>query len=198
MQQQQKMSDATDTINHEETQEIHETQETQSEDSMTPITLRLPRGLMDDLEEAVIHQGRQYLTEVARSLGLPAKDVIRICLGTGTPQVIPVIWGSTKEEKQCPWWDLCGEGLWRRCPRRRLTATHPCQVHEHASATCRLSTDPFIQALPLYHPVRHDGVIYWIDRSHPAVAYTEDGYQTTGFCWVKHRGKRGLWKLPKA
>ena len=184
------MTDATETIHHEE-----------KEDSITPITLRLPRGLLNDLEETVIHQGRQFLTDVARSLGLPAKDVIRVCLGTGAPQIIPVLWGSTKEEKQCPWWDLYGEGLWRRCPRRRLTATHPCQIHAAtatAAASCRLDTDPFIKALPVYHPVRHAGVIYWIDRSHPAVAYTEDGRQTTGFCWANHRGKRGLWKLPKA
>lgn len=191
------MTDATDTIHHEE-----------KEDSITTITLRLPRGLLNDLEETVIHQGRQFLTEVARSLGLPAKDVIRVCLGTGAPQIIPVLWGSTKEEKQCPWWDLCGEGLWRHCPRRRLTATHPCQIHATAAAAtaataataaaCRLGTDPFIKALPVYHPVRHAGVIYWINRSHPADAYTENGRQTTGFFWAEDHGKRVLYKLPKA
>jgi hypothetical protein len=170
------------------------------EHSITPITLRIPRGLWKDLEETVIQQDRQFLTEVARSLGLPVKDTLRLCLGTGAPQVIPVLWGSTKEEEQCPWWELYGEGLWRPCPRLRLTSTHPCQKHAAAAAvaTSRLSTDPFIQALPLYHPVRHDGVIYWINRAEPAVAYTEDGLQTEGFRYIKHRGKRGLWKLPKA
>ena len=35
------------------------------------VTFRIPRGLWRDLEETVIQQDRQFLSEVARQLGLP-------------------------------------------------------------------------------------------------------------------------------
>ena len=36
--------------------------------------LRIPHGLWKDLEDTVIQQDRQFLTEVARNLGLPVKE----------------------------------------------------------------------------------------------------------------------------
>lgn len=159
-------------------------------------TLRLPRGLWSDLEETVILYDRQFLTEVARSLGLPVGDVLRRCLGTGAPQTVPILWGSCAdaEEKgaRCPWWE-CRGYLWRPCPRPRLTASLPCAIHER-STPCPLAlldTDPYLRKLPTYEPLQHEGDLYWWDPKGTLPLLTEDGISiddvTIRRC--KYRGK---------
>jgi hypothetical protein len=156
---------------------------------MTSLTLRIPKGLWADLEETIIQQDRQFLTEVARSLGLPIPDVIRRCLGTGAATAIPVLWTpfSTTEEDSdeevtspnatpCPWWTATG-ALWRPCPRARLSPTLPCLLHEGltSSPTCRLGTDPFILALPKRWPVRFRSKLMWVDPLGLEPPLHEDG-----------------------
>lgn len=139
-------------------------------------TLRLPRGLWADLEDTVILHDRQFLTEVARSLGLPVGDVLRRCLGTGAPQAVPVLWGACAGAERCPWWE-CRGYLWRPCPRPRLSPTLPCAIHER-STPCPLAlleTDPYIRQLPTYSPVRHEGVLYWWDPTGAGPVLCEDG-----------------------
>ena len=153
-------------------------------------TLRLPRGLLDDLETAVIQADRAFLTEVARSLGLPVKDVLRKCLGTGAPATIPVLWGPVEDEAdedeetetkiQCPWMDCKGKGLWSACPRIRLAPTLACAVHIHARAgpTTRLATDPVIRAVSSATPIEWRGCLYWVNFEDPdtnSPVFREDG-----------------------
>jgi hypothetical protein len=171
----------------------------------TQITLRLPKGLWADLEETIIQQDRQFLTEVARSLGLPVPEVLRRVLGTGAPQPLPVLWtpptATADDPTACPWWE-CHGALWRRCPRTRLSPTMPCPVHER-STPCpftRLDSDPVIRALPWRTPVMSRGHLYWIDPTGEALPLTEDGRPDTtcSFRWIHHRGKRILARVPVA
>jgi hypothetical protein len=143
-------------------------------------TLRLPRGLWADLEETVILHDRQFLTEVARSLGLPVGDVLRRCLGTGAATAVPVLWGSCADGdagSRCPWWE-CRGYLWRPCPRPRLSATLPCAIHERSTPCpmALLESDPYLRRLPTYSPIRHEGVLYWWDATAKASpVLREDG-----------------------
>ena len=139
---------------------------------MTHLTLRIPRGLWKDLEETVIQQDRQFLTEVARTLGLPVAEVLRKCLGSsGTPQ--PVLWTSSAdgdEETQCPVWTLRGF-LWKPCARVRLSPTKCCPLHEPIPLNGRLAND--IKDLPVRIPVQHEGTLYWFHKGSPLLH--EDG-----------------------
>jgi hypothetical protein len=184
----------------------------------TFITLRLPRGILEDLQETVIQQDRQFLTEVGLSMGLSRSEIgamIRMVLGTGAPQTIPVLWAppawdptatdaatdDTEEEADarpykhfCPWWERHGEGLWRRCPRHRIGPQLPCPIHER-SLPCpltRVYTDPVIQELPLLYPFTHDGRLFWTRDTPGAPCYNEDGTVPTDgtICFVTFRGQR--------
>jgi hypothetical protein len=177
-----------------------------SESLCTFQTLRLPRGLWRDLEETVIQQDRQFLTFMARELGLPVQEVLRRCLGTGAPQAVPVLWmphtateevdeeededGVASSAAICPWWECHGDGLWRRCPRLRLSATLPCQIHERCTPCprARMDHDPHLADIPVYKPIRHKGRLYWFDPTDSAApVYAEDGTREPGVCIRKVR-----------
>jgi hypothetical protein len=166
-------------------------------------TFRLPRGLWQDLEETVIHQDRAFLSDVARSLGLPVQEVLRRCLGTGAQQPVPVLWApsSSTTLPTCPWWECHGEGLWRRCPRLRLSPTLPCNIHERCTPCplARLDSDPVIRDLPWSHPITWNNRVYWIDPTNSdTFAYREDGSIETDFRfrYVNFRGRRILFAAP--
>jgi hypothetical protein len=149
-------------------------------------TLRIPRSLWADLEETVIQQDRQFLTEVARSLGLPVQEVLRTCLGTtGARTQVPVLWAGPKTEDDCdeccPWWEQHGDGLWRRCPRLRLSSTMPCVIHERTTqgGMARLNSDPYIQGLSFVIPVWWNEALYWVDPDCKAPPFREDGSVVT-------------------
>jgi hypothetical protein len=147
-------------------------------------TLRIPRGLWNDLETTIIQQDRQFLSEVARQLGLPVQEVLRRCLGSsGVSQTLPVLWApsASAEPDVCPWWECHGDGLWRRCPRLRLSSTLPCQIHERCTPCplARLHTDPYIRGLPTRIPVRWDSELYWVDPTGERPPFREDGSTET-------------------
>ncbi len=159
------------------------------------VTFRIPRGLWRDLEETVIQQDRQFLSEVARQLGLPTQEVLRRCLGNGAAQPVPVLWMQKGPSPcACPWWERHGDGLWRRCPRLRLSSTLPCQVHERCTPCplARLDSDPHIQALPFMQPVSHEGRVYWYDPTGGSPLFREDGtVETEGSIrFINHQGER--------
>ena len=159
---------------------------------MTHLTLRIPRGLWKDLEETVIQQDRQFLSEVARSLGLPVAEVLRKCLGSsGTPQ--PVLWTSSAEEDeetQCPAWTLHGY-LWKPCTRFRLSPTKCCHLHEPIPPTARLASE--IKDLPVRTPVRHEDTLYWMGSPGAPLLHEDGSSVTTGTLrYVDFRGTRLL------
>ena len=165
-------------------------------DTAELVTFRIPRGLWRDLEETVIQQDRQFLSEVARQLGLPIQEVLRRCLGTGAAQPVPVLWMPVKgpAPSACPWWERHGDGLWRRCCRLRLSATLPCQVHERCTPCplARLDSDPHIQELPWLQPIRHEDRLFWYDPTGENPLLAEDGSVVTDGCirFIEHREQR--------
>ena len=154
--------------------------------------MRIPRGLWKDLEESVIQQDRQFLTDVARSLGLPVADVLRKVLGTGASQLVQVL-TSADDADQCPWWDRVGEGLWRPCCRQRMSATQPCQIHVRVGpSNARLGIDSRVTNLPTLNPVLYEGIIYWVSDDPDVCVFREDGViaHDLEFKKVLFRGKK--------
>lgn len=165
------------------------------------LSLRIPRGLWHDLEESVYQQDRQFLTEVARSLGLPPADVIRRCIGVmGQQTAIPILWAppQTDSPAACPYWECHGDGLWRRCPRLRLGNTLPCAAHERVTAgtpRTALHSDPVIQALPWRTPVRWRDELFWVDPTGDAPPFDEHGFAvpTIQFKRIRNAEDKPIW-----
>ena len=124
-------------------------------------TFRIPKGLWDDLEDTVIQQDRQFLTEVARSLGLPVKDVLQACLGPkATP--IPVIWNPYGPIETCPYWNQ-HQSLWKPCMNPRMSPTMPCCVHEDGGGRLQSELGELVRRIP----VKRGGILYWVDPLDP-------------------------------
>lgn len=157
------------------------------------VSLRIPRGLWNDLETSVIKQDKQFLIEVARSLGLPIKDVLSKCL-VGRPTCVPTLWLNHDDPEGCPWYSARGS-LWFRCERKRLSPNLPCCIHERPSQANLLGTDQIIQTAVRCLPVRREGVLYWVRPDGTAVH--EDGSPKEGgiFIMSSHKGRRiAIWK----
>ena len=139
---------------------------------------------MADLEETVIQQDRQFLTEVAKALGLPPAEVIKRCLGTGAPQTMLI---GEEDTGLCPWWDKTGL-LWRPCFRLRLTETTACSVHIHSkpSQQCCLGSDDRMAIIQEATPLLWKGTLYW---STPDTTVREDGTPVPfTFKQIEHEG----------
>jgi hypothetical protein len=104
---------------------------------------------------------------------------------------------ASTELDVCPWWECHGDGLWRRCPRLRLSPTLPCTIHERCTPCplTRLHTDPVIRALPYATPLRLEDELYWVTES--GAAFREDGSAVAGrFRRITHRDQQ-LWVFSK-
>jgi hypothetical protein len=160
------------------------------------IPLRIPKGLWDDLEASVIQQDRQFLTEVAKTLGLPVQDVLKKCLGPTTTNV-PVLWMHRSDAGDaCPWWTRFGT-LWKPCQRSRLSPTQPCCIHERPTSQHMLQKDERLQSLSSRIPVKRKGILYWVDPDGIAPPLHEDGSveKDGNFQFVQFKGKQiAIWK----
>ena len=137
-------------------------------------TILLPRGVIDDIDTALIITDTHWLRYVASYLGLPKADVINLCLGKkGVPQVVLV---GMDAEGQCPWYDRHGSGLWRRCQRPRLTPSGPCQLHDRPRQEAKLT----VSEGPVY-PYEFNDRIYWTVDEPDADVFREDGTIETKF-----------------
>ena len=140
---------------------------------VTPQTLHIPRGLWEDLRESIILADRQFVTYVAKELGLNTGEVLRKVLGTyGSAQIVHVLTSSNDNEGRCPWWNRYGSGLWRQCARQRCSPTLPCQFHATPTGIQRATLD--VSALPRARPLRFKGVLYWLSPVSNDV-FREDG-----------------------
>lgn len=169
---------------------------------MEELTIRIPKGLWTDLEQAVIQQDRQFLTEVARSLGLPVAEVLRKCLGTGAPQKVAVLAGSPADDPAaCPWWSRSEGGLWRPCARQRLSPTMSCEAHLHAKTGpdhC-LGSDMTIATVAELQCGIYKDEIYWFSADDSTHVYREDGSiePDLKFKFANFRGRRVCIPLKK-
>lgn len=156
------------------------------------VSLRIPRGLWDDLETSVIKQDRQFLTEVARSLGLPVQDVLRKCL-VGRPTCVPTLWLNHEDPERCPWYSARGS-LWFRCERKRLSPNLPCCIHERPGQHNLLGTDPVILNAVRRVPVKHEDTLYWVGPDGSALY--EDGTPKEGtFILTTFKDRRiAIWR----
>lgn len=146
---------------------------------MTTQSVRMPYGLWDDFQEALIIQGRAWLKEVARELGLPAADLIRLCIGkSGVPQAVLI---AAEPQEQCPWFNCLGDGLWYPCQRQRLRPTAPCQFHERPSDQSQSSLLVDGLGLGFVYPYSFNGKIYWTADEPGAAVFREDGTVETAF-----------------
>lgn len=138
-------------------------------------TLRIPRGLWADLEQTVIQQDRQFLTEVARTLGLDQKEVLRKCLGTsGTSTAVTCLVGE-ETESLCPfYYRSINSYLWTPCCRIRTSLTTPCALHTFTVPSSLLihKDSPAFTCLPVVKPVSFNEKLYW-------VLFDEGGKETT-------------------
>jgi hypothetical protein len=141
------------------------------------LTLRMPRGLWDDFAATVYQQDRQFLLDVARDLGLPPREVLDRCLGRLGPTSVPCLWTPARAEPPdaCPYWTCCGDSLWRRCPRTRLSDSLPCALHERSTGGTKHQSDPDLQAMPWLIPLRDGENLVWVDPAGVEPPRTEDG-----------------------
>ena len=153
-------------------------------------TLRLPRGLLEDLCDTIAQQDEIYLRYVARELGLPVREVLQKCgvqgMQASERRSIPVLWmppglDINDESIICPWWECHGDGLWRRCPRIRLSSSLPCMVHERCTPCPRAccptrSDDVGIKGMRRVTSLRdHNDNLWWIDPAGHYPPFREDG-----------------------
>jgi len=176
---------------------------TTPEPELTMETLRIPRGLWNDLEETVIAQDKQFLRMVAKELGLNPNDVIQKCLGkTGETKRIPCLLAGEEVESLCPWFTRGGplDLVWTPCGRLRMSATTACPIHKHSrpSSCCALNSSPTIQALPTLTPILYQESLYWAlfdeDNKRTIEVFREDDSLETGlqFFWVTFKDERVL------
>lgn len=164
-------------------------------------TLRIPRGLFADLEQTVVQQDRQFLTEVARTLGLDPKEVIRKCLGTTGSSTAIVCLTGEETESLCPFYFRSPESyLWSPCSRVRTSKTSPCALHTFNLPSPFLihKDSPAFTCLPVVEPVSFNEKIYWVlydeDRKQTTMVFNEDGsISNLSFKWF--RWKEGGGKL---
>lgn len=164
-------------------------------------TLRIPRGLWADLEQTVIQQDRQFLTEVARTLGLPVAEVLRKCLGTsGASTAIACLVGE-ETESMCPFYFRSLDSyLWSPCTRIRTSATTPCALHIFAIPSPILihRDAPAFKCLPVVTAVTFNEKVYWVlfDKAgdKTKMVFNEDGTleESLYFKWIRFKGERVL------
>jgi len=136
--------------------------------------IRLPRGLLDDLQTADILQCRAWIAYVARETGKSPHEAIQRVMGMGALQPVLV---AAEPQDPCPWHDRLGDGLWRPCRRQRLTPTMPCQIHERPASSSSL----YPPEVDMVFPYLYKGRIYWTVDEPDADVFREDGMLETGF-----------------
>jgi hypothetical protein len=155
--------------------------------------MRIHRGLWADLETTVIHQDRQFLTEVAKTLGLPVQEVLKKCLGNGVQTPIIVLEGDNTDHC-CPWSMKIGH-VWTPCSRVRLTESSACYIHRDIKPNPTLKLTKDLDSIPTVIPVEYNDVIYWWCPTNPDIPVVcEDGtvVPNLSFKYILHKGEKQL------
>lgn len=122
---------------------------------------RMPVGMLDHLQTICARQDQQFITDVARILGLPAAEMRRKILGTlGTPTLVCTESDPWWMGTQCPIMVQCSHtNMWSRCG-------HMSEAHgtcwRHRFTKTPVFTDPQFAEMDKRTPFRLDGELYWV------------------------------------
>lgn len=138
---------------------------------------RMPVGLFDHIQTVCARQDQQFITDVARILGLPgaaAHDMRRKILGTlGTPTLVCTESNPWWTGTQCPIMIQSPCGMWTRCGS-------VCESHgkcwQHRKSKKPVYTDPAFAEMESRTPFRYDGELYWVSEKDGSVL------DSTGTC----------------
>ena len=126
---------------------------------------RMPIGLLDHIQTVCARQDQQFITDVARILGLSgvaAHDMRRKILGTlGTPTVVCTETNPWWVDTQCPIMIQSRCGMWTRCGST-CESTGACW--NHRSTKKPVHTDPVFAEMESRTPFRYDGDMYWVSE----------------------------------
>ena len=135
---------------------------------METTTRRMPVGLLDHIQTICTRQDQQFITDVARILGMNAaatSDMRRKILGAlGTPTPVFTESNPWWVETQCPIMIQSPCGMWTRC-------SCPCEAHgngkcrKHRNSKKRVYTDPIFAEMESRTPFRHEGELYWVCKN---------------------------------
>lgn len=142
---------------------------------------RMPVGLLDHIQTVCARQDQQFITDVARILGLSgaaAHDMRRKILGTlGTPTVVCTESNPWWTGTQCPVMIQSPCGMWTRCGSM-------CESHgkcwQHRKSKKPVYTDPAFAEMETRTPFRYDGELYWVSEKDGSVL-DSTGTQTMDF-----------------
>jgi hypothetical protein len=126
---------------------------------------RMPIGLLDHIQTICARQDQQFISDVARILGLgapAANDMRRKILGTmGTPTLVFTESNPWWVGTQCPIMNQSPCGMWMRCGVM-CQASGKCMKHRNSKK--RVYTDPMFAEMESRTPFRHDGELYWVSN----------------------------------
>ena len=132
---------------------------------MDTTTRRMPIGLLDHIQTICARQDQQFITDVARILGLnaaAANDMRRKVLGTLGSQTLVFTesnpwWVGT----QCPIMIQSPCGMWVRCSRTCENRGNG-KCFKHRNSKKRVHTDPVFSEMESRTPFRYEDELYWV------------------------------------
>jgi hypothetical protein len=126
---------------------------------------RMPIGLLDHIQTVCARQDQQFITDVARILGLSgpaAHEMRRKIIGTlGTPTLVCTEPNPWWVDTQCPIMIKSRCGMWTRCGST-CESTGTCWQHRVTKKP--LHTDPAFAQMESRTPFRYDGDLYWVSE----------------------------------
>jgi hypothetical protein len=124
---------------------------------------RMPVGLLDHIQTICARQDQQFISDVARILGLGAagaNDMRRKILGTlGTPTLLFTESNPWWVGTQCPIMIQSPCDMWVRCGNM-CESSGKCLKHRNSKK--RVYTDPIFAEMKTRTPFRHDDELYWV------------------------------------
>lgn len=125
----------------------------------TPITRRMPIGMLDHLQTICARQDQQFISDVARILDIPTSDMRRKILGVlGTPTTVFTESNPWWMDTQCPIMSQSPCGMWKRCGN--MSESHGT-CWKHRTTKGPVYSDPIFTKMEDRIPFRYNNEVYW-------------------------------------